>query len=110
MLPCAERSSSSIVWRLTTFRLLLEASGRKGARVQCGMTGPGLDVIGDVHGMIATYRSLLGALGYRKDRGKWRHPAGRRAIQLGDVLDRGPDPLGALELTRELVESDAGDF
>jgi hypothetical protein len=74
------------------------------------MIRPGLDVIGDVHGMIATYRELLAVLGYRRLEGRWAHPQGRRAVQLGDVLDRGPDPLGALELTRELVESGAGDF
>jgi hypothetical protein len=72
--------------------------------------GPGFDVIGDVHGMIATYRALLGALGYEQSGGRWRHPKGRRVVQLGDVVDRGPDPLGSLELTRALVESGTGDF
>jgi hypothetical protein len=70
----------------------------------------GVDVIGDVHGMIETYRALLSALGYARRGGKWGHPAGRRLVQLGDLVDRGPDPLGAVELTREIVESGAGDF
>jgi hypothetical protein len=70
----------------------------------------GLDVIGDVHGMIGTYRALLEALGYRREGGRWGHAAGRRVVQLGDVVDRGPDPLGCVELTREIVESGAGDF
>jgi hypothetical protein len=67
-------------------------------------------VIGDVHGMIETYRALLEALGYRKDGGRWHHPRGRRLVQLGDVVDRGPDPLGCLELTRELVEAGLADM
>lgn len=71
---------------------------------------PCLDVIGDVHGMIETYQALLGTLGYERRQGVWSHPEGRRLVQLGDVVDRGPDPLGALETTRELVESGIADF
>jgi Calcineurin-like phosphoesterase len=70
----------------------------------------GIDVIGDVHGMLETYRTMLEALGYRRQAGRWSHTEGRRLVQLGDVVDRGPDPLGALELTREIVDSGAGDF
>jgi Calcineurin-like phosphoesterase len=70
----------------------------------------GLDVVGDVHGMIATYRAMLEELGYRQDGGRWSHPEGRRLVQLGDVVDRGPDPLGCLEMTREMVEAGVADF
>jgi hypothetical protein len=70
----------------------------------------GVDVVGDVHGMIETYRAMIEALGYRRDGGGWRHPAGRRMVQLGDLVDRGPDPLGCVELTREMVEGGVADF
>ncbi|MBI5368297.1 MAG: polynucleotide kinase-phosphatase [Planctomycetes bacterium] len=53
--------------------------------------GP-FDLIGDVHGCGDELDALLDRLGYRPDPadGIWRHPAGRRAIFLGDLVDRGP--------------------
>jgi hypothetical protein len=67
--------------------------------------GPGFDVVGDVHGMAATYRALLERLGYVRTGGAWRAPFGRRLVQLGDLVDRGPDSLGCVETTEELVDS-----
>ncbi len=64
-------------------------------------TGP-FDVIGDVHGCRAELEALLTALGYllhRDDAGRpvgARHPAGRTAVFLGDLVDRGPDTPGVL--------------
>jgi protein phosphatase len=75
-------------------------------------TGP-FDVIGDVHGCRAELEDLLGALGYtiaRDDAGRAvgaGHPAGRRAVFLGDLVDRGPDTPGVLRLVMGMVE--AGD-
>jgi polynucleotide kinase-phosphatase len=76
----------------------------------CGETGP-FDVIGDVHGCLAELEELLGALGYevaRDDDGRAvaaRHPAGRRAVFLGDLVDRGPDTPGVLRLAMGMVAS-----
>ncbi len=56
--------------------------------------GP-FDVIGDVHGCAAELDALLERLGYRADAG-WRHPGGRRAVFVGDLVDRGPGNLAAL--------------
>jgi protein phosphatase len=52
--------------------------------------GP-FDIIGDVHGCGTELETLLGALGYSADgSGTWRHPTGRQAVFLGDLVDRGP--------------------
>ncbi len=66
-------------------------------------TGP-FDVIGDVHGCRAELELLLTELGYQVERDAAgrpvcaRHPAGRRAVFLGDLVDRGPDTPGVLRL------------
>jgi protein phosphatase len=70
-------------------------------------TGP-FDVIGDVHGCRAELEQLLTALGYeleRDDAGRAvgaRHPD-RRAIFVGDLVDRGPDTPGVLRLVMGMV-------
>jgi predicted kinase len=52
--------------------------------------GP-FDIIGDVHGCCDELEELLQQLGYVKGDGHaWHHPAGRRAIFVGDLVDRGP--------------------
>ena len=71
-------------------------------------TGP-FDVIGDVHGCRAELEELLDRLGYtltRDDQGRpvgASHPAGRRALFLGDLVDRGPDSPGVLRLVMGMV-------
>jgi protein phosphatase len=71
-------------------------------------TGP-FDVIGDVHGCLPELLALLEKLGYaltRDDRGRAvsaGHPAGRRAVFLGDLVDRGPDSPGVLRLVMGMV-------
>ena len=47
--------------------------------------------------------SLLAQLGYSHDGTVWRHPEGRRAILLGDLVDRGPDSPGVLRLAMDMV-------
>ncbi|WP_423920104.1 polynucleotide kinase-phosphatase [Frigoribacterium sp. 2-23] len=71
-------------------------------------TGP-FDAIGDVHGCRSELETLLTTLGYelRRD-GEGRpvdavHPEGRRAIFLGDLVDRGPDTPGVLRLAMGMV-------
>jgi protein phosphatase len=71
-------------------------------------TGP-FDVVGDVHGCRAELEALLGELGYelrRDDAGRpvdAVHPAGRRAVFVGDLVDRGPDSPGVLRLVMGMV-------
>src|SRR5438552_14511785 len=59
--------------------------------------GP-FDIIGDVHGCCDELESLLHQLGYaRDDGGSWGHPAGRKAIFVGDLVDRGPRIVDTLK-------------
>jgi len=73
-------------------------------------TGP-FDAIGDVHGCRSELETLLGELGYVIERDAEgrpvdaAHPAGRRAIFLGDLVDRGPDTPGVLRLAMGMVRS-----
>ena len=66
-------------------------------------SGP-FDVIGDVHGCRAELEQLLTELGYTLERDAAgrptgaRHPAGRRAVFVGNLVDRGPDTPGVLGL------------
>jgi len=54
-------------------------------------SGP-FDIIGDVHGCLRELRLLLERLGYRRPtpRAPYAHPRDRRAVFLGDLVDRGP--------------------
>ncbi|MBO0773337.1 MAG: polynucleotide kinase-phosphatase, partial [Actinobacteria bacterium] len=69
--------------------------------------GP-FDVIGDVHGCRAELEALLARLGYVVERDADGRPAGashpgRRAVFLGDLVDRGPDTPGVLRLVMGMV-------
>lgn len=64
------------------------------------LTGP-FDIIGDVHGCAAELEALLAKLGY--DDG--RHPEGRTAVFVGDLVDRGPDSPGVLRRVMGMVEA-----
>ncbi len=66
--------------------------------------GP-FDIIGDVYGCYAELVSLLEALGYAVDPDSCRAvpPAGRKAVFLGDLADRGPDVPGVLRLAMNMV-------
>lgn len=65
----------------------------------------GYDFIGDVHGCGNTLRHLLELMGYRHQRGAWRHPEGRQAVFVGDIVDRGPRIRQALHDVREMLEA-----
>jgi len=67
--------------------------------------GP-FDIIGDVHGCHQELADLLDSLGYQPAAdGAWRHPAGRTAVFLGDLVDRGPDTAGVLRTVIAMVEA-----
>ncbi|MBZ9560083.1 MULTISPECIES: metallophosphoesterase [unclassified Modicisalibacter] len=64
----------------------------------------GYDLIGDVHGCGATLAALLEKLDYRREGGVYRHPR-RKAIFLGDLIDRGPRIRLAVSIARRMVEA-----
>lgn len=53
--------------------------------------------------MLVTLDAMIERLGYRRSAGRWSHPLGRTLISLGDLVDRGPDPLGCVERIADLV-------
>ena len=67
-------------------------------------TGP-FDIIGDVHGCHEELVELLGMLEWVVEDGGARHPAGRKAIFVGDLVDRGPATPAVLRLVMGMVES-----
>jgi protein phosphatase len=67
--------------------------------------GP-FDLIGDVHGCADELEELLGRLGYAPDEaGVWRHPEGRKAVFLGDLVDRGPRVPDVLRIVMGMVKA-----
>jgi polynucleotide kinase-phosphatase len=72
--------------------------------------GP-FDIIGDVHGCSAELRALLTRLGWQLEYDDGggavgaTHPAGRQAVFVGDLVDRGPDTPGVLRLVMGMVKA-----
>jgi protein phosphatase len=65
--------------------------------------GP-FDIIGDVHGCADELHALFGALGYAPDESfAYRHPEGRKAVFLGDLVDRGPSVPDVLRIAMAMV-------
>lgn len=64
----------------------------------------GYDVIGDVHGCANALIRLLQKLDYREHDGIWHH-AQRKAVFVGDIIDRGPQIRSAMHIVRNMVES-----
>ena len=68
--------------------------------------GP-FDIIGDVHGCFDELVALLEKLGYDVGglpaRPTAHHPEGRRAVFVGDLVDRGPNSPGVLRLVMAMV-------
>lgn len=71
-------------------------------------SGP-FDIIGDVHGCFDELLELLDRLGYVVDPDGVNviPPAGRKAVFVGDLVDRGPKIVGVLRLVMSMVESGA---
>ncbi len=66
-------------------------------------TGP-FDIIGDVHGCFEELTTLLQGLGYEVDGHRVTPPSGRKAIFLGDLVDRGPGTPDVLRLVMGMVQ------
>jgi protein phosphatase len=74
--------------------------------------GP-FDIIGDVHGCCDELESLLQQLGYlattlEPDSSIWgnracTHPEGRKAVFVGDLVDRGPRIVDTVRLVRNMI-------
>ena len=64
------------------------------------------DFIGDIHGYATELHQLLELMGYvRTDRG-FGHPT-RKAVFVGDFIDRGPEIRQVLQTVRNMVETGA---
>jgi protein phosphatase len=78
--------------------------------------GP-FDIIGDLHGCASELEMLLEQLGWQREtieepdpfwgNASWKHPEGRRAIFLGDLVDRGPRVVDTIRIVRNMVKSGA---
>lgn len=62
------------------------------------------DIIGDIHGNADELDELLLKLGYTQMYGVWKH-AHRKAIFVGDFIDRGPNSRRVLETIRGMVKN-----
>ena len=76
--------------------------------------GP-FDIIGDVHGCCAELEQLLGLLGYVVVGHSadtlfpgpvFAHPLGRKAIFVGDLVDRGPRVVDTVRIVRNMVAAE----
>ena len=85
---------------------MIEGPDRRGEK------GP-FDIIGDVHGCADELEALLSMLGYdvawegadQNRRCVTRAPAGRRAVFVGDYVDRGPQSLDTLRIVMTMIGS-----
>jgi hypothetical protein len=64
------------------------------------------DIIADVHGQADKLEALLKLLGYQVRGGAWRHPD-RKAVFVGDFIDRGPAQVRAVDIARAMVDAGA---
>ena len=62
------------------------------------------DIIGDVHGYADQLKSLLKKLGYQVVNGCYAHPT-RKAVFVGDFINRGPKIRETIILIRKMVEA-----
>ncbi len=60
------------------------------------------DIIGDIHGHVAELKSLLTRMDYKETNGIWQHPI-RKAIFVGDLIDRGPAIREVLHIVRNMI-------
>jgi hypothetical protein len=63
------------------------------------------DIIGDIHGHAEELKSLLVKMDYSAIDGVWQHPT-RKAIFVGDLIDRGPAIREVLHIVKNMVDND----
>lgn len=67
----------------------------------------GYDIIGDIHGHNLSLIALLNELGYTQDNyGTYGH-ADRKAIFLGDFIDRGPGQREVISIVKNMIDAGA---
>ena len=59
-------------------------------------------VIPDIHGRLDALEAMLKHSGLVDGRGRWKGGRGDRLIQLGDLVDRGPQPRACVEVMMNL--------
>ena len=64
------------------------------------------DLIGDIHGHASELHWLLEKLGYDRRKGYYSHPQ-RRAVFVGDLIDRGPQIRDVLQTVCPMVDHGA---
>jgi hypothetical protein len=62
------------------------------------------DIIGDVHGYATLLKKLLIQIGYSKTENGYSHPT-RKAIFVGDFVNRGPEIRKTVRIIRKMVEN-----
>jgi len=62
------------------------------------------DIIGDVHGHAQELEGLLKLMDYSNETGVWSHSY-RRAIFVGDFINRGPNSREVIRLIRDMVKA-----
>lgn len=62
------------------------------------------DIIGDVHGYASLLKKLLLQMGYKKAENGYAHPE-RKAIFVGDFVNRGPQIRKTIRMVRKMVEN-----
>lgn len=63
------------------------------------------DIIGDIHGYATPLKELLKKMGYSNQEGFWQHPS-RKAIFVGDFIDRGPEIREVLHIVKNMIDHD----
>ncbi len=63
-----------------------------------------IDFIGDIHGHADALEALLLKLDYSKSNGAYSHPQ-RKALFVGDYIDRGPKIRKTLEIVKAMVDN-----
>ena len=66
---------------------------------------PHYDIIGDIHGHADSLERLLHRMGYRESGGAYRHPEGRKALFVGDFVDRGPKIRRTIDIAHAMTRA-----